>query len=1181
MGYRKAVTAIIAIAIALTFLAVSYRAQSVSGSWWNNNATVAPGTYDPLTVSVSGFSCGNGQWWAGQLPSCSWQLIWSNATDSCPDISAPSCNQTSPYPVNCIMASGTLTSSSGTFSGYSPALAGGPGPYTGCLKVSSSGYLFGWWSTGGGADVANYPVGVAPTSPDLLPIQLSTSSGAASDVVKQGTLIYITLNSTAPSGSANQLWIELANSVGSPNGAATGVYGHCVGIGPPSWYPPTTPPSRLPYCSGGTTSWANPLTSLTIAGDCILANTSATTGVNTLTVGWSTYTLPSSAQPPVTYDICGYEGAQPLQQDATNFPSQATATELFITPCIGGAYNCETHVNSNAVTLNSISDVICGTYNQVNTIFLLLALVVLIIGAVLFMASHSMPGAMRGTVQGYAVGMMIAGVVSALISVGAAWLLSVATGTSVGSILGQACPAVPVNINPPPYITNLASQAASFPTIATSVASAPATSGVTTSTTTSVTTTTTVILPVHYDIVFGTSPSSLTGVSGTTVIVTVDGVNYKESQLPETIVVNGGSTVTYSWDSPFVLTAGADEWGFSSVAGTCGGTSQSGSFIVSGACNEQGNYIEYYYLTMNPGPGGTVTPSSGWEPASTGVSISASAGASYIFTSWTGTGSGSYSGTTNPCTSCVTMSGPVTENAEFTPTYSITFALSPSPLTGTKTSADTVFVQHIQYTEAQMPVTITVANGVYVGYSYSSPVTVGSGDQWIFNSLSGCGQSAQSGSFKASSTCTITATYKEWYYLQMNAGFGGSVTPTSEWVLADSVHTITATADPNNAFVAWDGTGTGSYSGTVNPNTLTVNSNGISETAQFGVTIKVTFATSPSSLSGISGGNTVLVVTGLGPYTESQLPVQVTVPANVPLTFAWTNPETVTSGEDQWLWYSTSGCGAPDAASGTVNPGYSACTITATYERWYALTMIAGAGGTVSPSSEWLQAGTLIPKITATPSTYNAFARWSGIGTNSYSGTTNPYTSSLDMSSPVTESAAFESVPPCSDLTLQISYCNGDFTASPPCPGGGQQASQLCYTGFQTKYVIYDNSGDSGFIKDIVEAQSTSPVYDTSVFTSSICGTPAVNDITTSTDEVLNVIGISGAGGGYCGAFPANVVLLTTTTTSVSTTTSILVCSACGTKTATCPSGETCTVPYGAYCCSSSCHVKGPFYRCS
>ncbi len=81
--------------------------------------------------------------------------------------------------------------------------------------------------------------------------------------------------------------------------------------------------------------------------------------------------------------------------------------------------------------------------------------------------------------------------------------------------------------------------------------------------------------------------------------------------------------------------------------------------------NYTATFSTQYYLTTTQGTGGTVKPASGWRKSGANISISARPANGYSFSGWTGTGSGSYSGTNNPAS--ITMNGPITETATFTP----------------------------------------------------------------------------------------------------------------------------------------------------------------------------------------------------------------------------------------------------------------------------------------------------------------------------------------------------------------------------------------------------------------------------------------------------------------------------------------------------------------------------------
>lgn len=75
------------------------------------------------------------------------------------------------------------------------------------------------------------------------------------------------------------------------------------------------------------------------------------------------------------------------------------------------------------------------------------------------------------------------------------------------------------------------------------------------------------------------------------------------------------------------------------------------------------NFTTQYYLTMNAGTGGSVTPASGWYNSGTPVAINAITTDGYSFSCWSGSGLGQYSG--NSSSASVTMNGPITETASF------------------------------------------------------------------------------------------------------------------------------------------------------------------------------------------------------------------------------------------------------------------------------------------------------------------------------------------------------------------------------------------------------------------------------------------------------------------------------------------------------------------------------------
>ena len=77
-----------------------------------------------------------------------------------------------------------------------------------------------------------------------------------------------------------------------------------------------------------------------------------------------------------------------------------------------------------------------------------------------------------------------------------------------------------------------------------------------------------------------------------------------------------------------------------------------------------------------------------------------------------------------------------------------------------------------------------------------------------------------------------TANFNTQYFLTMAHGTGGTVTPASGWKNSGATVSISATPANGYSFSNWTGTGSGSYSGTNNPASITMNGP-ITENASF------------------------------------------------------------------------------------------------------------------------------------------------------------------------------------------------------------------------------------------------------------------------------------------------------------------------------------------------------------
>ena len=118
-------------------------------------------------------------------------------------------------------------------------------------------------------------------------------------------------------------------------------------------------------------------------------------------------------------------------------------------------------------------------------------------------------------------------------------------------------------------------------------------------------------------------------------------------------------------------------------------------------------------------------------------------------------------------------------------------------------------------------------------------------------------------------------------------------------------------------------------------------------------------------------------------------------------TITTTSPQHLKAGvRYAWTKWSDSGPLSQVIVVQTQNTSYIA-----SFATQYYLTMSAGGGGSVSPTSGWKSRGSIV-KIAATPPTGYIFSNWTGSGTGSFSGTTNPV--SITMDAPISEAATFK-----------------------------------------------------------------------------------------------------------------------------------------------------------------------------
>lgn len=244
------------------------------------------------------------------------------------------------------------------------------------------------------------------------------------------------------------------------------------------------------------------------------------------------------------------------------------------------------------------------------------------------------------------------------------------------------------------------------------------------------------------------------------------------------------------------------------------------------------NFSTEYQLQMIPDGSGSVTPQTGWYNPGAAVSIRATPQSGQTFNGWGGSGPGSYTGTANPAT--VTMNGAITETAHFTSageSREVTITADPP---GRRITVDG------ESFSTQRTYTWQVGTDHEIGTT--SPQTGSPGLRYVWNSWSDGQAMTHTWTVPAGAAMTLTASFDMEYQLTMTAGSGGSVSPATGWYAGGTQVQLQATPDAGYAFDRWEGTGSGAYSGTANPATVTIQ-NALSESAVFRRTTSVPAST--------------------------------------------------------------------------------------------------------------------------------------------------------------------------------------------------------------------------------------------------------------------------------------------------------------------------------------------------
>jgi hypothetical protein len=239
---------------------------------------------------------------------------------------------------------------------------------------------------------------------------------------------------------------------------------------------------------------------------------------------------------------------------------------------------------------------------------------------------------------------------------------------------------------------------------------------------------------------------------------------------------------------------------------------------------------------------------------------------------------------------------------------------------------------------------------------------------------------------------------------------------------AINVYTITVTQTANGLISSGNGTSVNSGDGvsfSVTPSagyhiaSITTDAGSVTVTSPGGQTV---------DFSNVQANHTITATYAINAntftFTENGLPSgkswSVTLGTTTQSSTTSTITFQVTTGSYSWSVQTPIG-GGPDTryvasqTSGTISvPGTASVNIV--YTTLYRLTMSTNYG-TVSPSSGWYPAGSMLTLSAVSPSTISGeryvFNGWTGTGSGSYTGISNPATNAVTMNAPVTETASW------------------------------------------------------------------------------------------------------------------------------------------------------------------------------
>lgn len=379
---------------------------------------------------------------------------------------------------------------------------------------------------------------------------------------------------------------------------------------------------------------------------------------------------------------------------------------------------------------------------------------------------------------------------------------------------------------------------------------------------------------------------------------------------------------------------------------------------LEGAAYEIVVYQVEYRLSVDPSVGGSATPASLWTPPGTPVALAATEASEYSFVGWTGIGPGSVSSLSLNIT--VTPSGPVEELATFRfDVYTVLVSEVGIPAS----EPYTVLYNGLFYSTTNGTVVLPASPGG--SYHLGAPYEYLNDSPYVRYVESGLTSSlgvVNGSTLIVNGNGTALLSFSAQYSVTLATVGPGMIVPGpgSYWAPAGANFYVTATANPGAYFDDWTTSGVG----IAGPASLAVPVTGpVWETAEFGAapnvptySLAVTETGLPTgavwSVSaapyGVTGGSSTLVLVGVPAGTYE-------LNASAP-------------GASIGIRWVTGG-----ANSAVISANSTAAV---SFSEEYEVRVVAGPGGSATPSLNWVAPGTVV-SLSAAAAPGGSFSGWS------------------------------------------------------------------------------------------------------------------------------------------------------------------------------------------------------------